>query len=167
VLSDFRTTWTKHFNNSPSGFHGAADTDNDTAVEDIPADPSTPKGYAHAARVVAQRLTLHMTNGSDNSAGYHSQPDYTNALIAPISSSANDMPSIWASVADTYRAYEAHRADATAHPIADGTNTLSATLDPLLLLHRDFLAALQVLSPTAPASANSAATLLLHWGFRR
>jgi hypothetical protein len=152
-----------HMNNNGGAYHVAPDNDNQTEIKNLPNDPSTPAGYATAARVLVQRLLDHM---SDRDNTWHTYPDYTNHLITPIPSSALDMPAIWAAIADVYRAYEAHRSFA-GHGANDVTNNLATALDTLLTLHRDFLAALRPLTPVTPATANPATTTLAQWGFGR
>jgi hypothetical protein len=166
LLADMRSEIPLHFNNNAGAYHAVgADTENDSAIENIPLNPSTPEGYAFAARVIAQRLERHMGDVDND---WHTTSDYINAMLTPIPATSADMPSVWAAVADIYRAYEAHRVTTSSiHALQDTTNNLTVTPGNLLILHRDFLDAMQDLQPTAPEEANPAATDLFQWGFNR
>jgi hypothetical protein len=160
----------KHMNNTGGAWHtgpGGGDSDNDTEIERLPTAPGTPEGFARVARILNQRLSLHMQNGSDGGGGYHAYPDFANALIAdPPPPGSSNMVNAWASIADVYRAYEAHRQDAAVHGTADTVNVLATTLDPLLVIHRDFLEAVLPLSPPAPVVSNPGVIDLAQLGFR-
>jgi hypothetical protein len=170
LVNEMITDIPAHMNNTGGSFHTAPDTDNDTAIENLPGTPGTPDSLAHSARVIMERLTLHQTNGVDNSDSHHDKtkgPDYENAIIAPRPGSAAGMPAVLGAVADIYRAYEAHRQDSDYHQANDTTNTLATTFDPLLVIHRDFLEAFLPLSPTAPANLNPGAVRLGQYGFNK
>lgn len=157
----------KHFENTSGVWHTSADIINSVEIEDLPTAPTTPEGFARAARVLSLRLSRHMENETDGAErGRHAYPDFVNALIAsPPPPGSSRLVDIWASVADVYRAYEAHRQLADVHAIADTVNRLTTTLDPLLVIHRDFLEAMLPLSPPAPAVANPGVTELAQLGF--
>lgn len=165
-----------HFNNAnaPIGtfFHGTAigganpDTVNGTEIQNLSTRCSTPTGMAKAAQILSGRLRLHMGNGPDGSTVYHEDADYTNALISDGGGSDSDPAGAISAIADVYRAYEAHRADATSHALADTFNTLTTAPGPLLLLHKEFLAAMTGLSPAAAGGAQTATTVLSSYGFR-
>jgi hypothetical protein len=160
-----------HFGNVGGVWHGALgvpDTINGTEIANLPRAPTVPEGFARAAQVLRLRLSRHMENESDGSeSDRHTYPDFANALIAQSPPPGSSNPAtIWAAIADVWRAYEAHRQLAAVHNVADTTNRLLTTLDPLLVIHRDFLEAMLPLSPTAPSIANPGVTDLAQLGFQ-
>lgn len=167
LIGEMRTDIPLHMNNNGGAWHGAVDDQNDTEIETLPATASTPEGYALSARVLAQRLAAHM---EDSAGTWHTTGsrygDLGNALITPIPSGASNMSSVWAAIADVYRAYEAHRSY-NGHSATDSSNPLGTSLPLIVQIHRDFLAAMQPMNPTAPPAANSATTVLAQWGFER
>jgi hypothetical protein len=159
-----------HFNNSPTAnYHNVVDSDNDTAIEQLPATPMTPAGFIHFAQVVRDRLSRHMANDSQD---YHdptgSLPvaDYEHALLSTLPG-GGDMTAAAIALADVYVAYNAHCADTAYHTSADSTNTLSTALGKAVDLHKQFVDTMRTLSPTAPSDVNPAVTALVHGaGFR-
>jgi len=165
VVAELAADIAAHMNNTGgTGSHGTVDSDNDTDLEHLPLTPlpSTPVGYAISMSVIAPALRRHMQNQPGTAGQYHRDYDYTNLPVATVPGSESNMWTVMASVADTYRAYEAHRQDAVAHLAADGLNTITATLGPLLVLHRDFITAMTPAVPTVPTGMNPAVTTLVH-----
>ena len=168
LVDEFKSDLPSHFSNTGGAFHSAADSDNDTEIEDMPSNPQTPAAVARAANVVRKRLDLHMTNDSDGSARYHviagiNVPDMTNRIIAGPPATAADMASSVIALADAFRAYEAHRVDTDSHLVADAVNVISPlTVGSLLSLHHEFLNAMRGLTPAGPTTINQGATDLVH-----
>jgi hypothetical protein len=159
-----------HMTNEPGDYHTVGDGVNSVEIGNLPkanaAVYSTPEAFARAARVLSNRLRAHMENESDGAGDYHAEPDFANAIIAsPPPPGSSRMPEVWASIADVYRAYEAHRLNDDVHDLADTDNALFPTLDPLLVVHRDFLLAMQPLAPAAPAVTNPGVTQAAQLGF--
>jgi hypothetical protein len=156
----------KHMTNEPQNYHAAGDGVNSVEVSNLPKTGlSTPEAFARAARVLSNRLRAHMENESDGGAEYHGEPDFANVIIAsPPPPGSSRMPEVWASIADVHRAYEAHRLSGV-HALADTDNNIETSLDPLLVVHRDFLLAMQPLSPAPPATTNPGVTAAAQLGF--
>lgn len=154
-------------------FHSAADTTNDDEIRLLNAAPTTPAGHAQFISTVRNALDRHMRNLPTSITEVHkvsgnSTPDYANLLIAGAAPNAADPTQILIAYADTFRAYEAHRASTAVHASADGSNVLSTALGELVTLHKTFLEAMRAMSPTAPTTTNEAETTLVHSaGFRR
>lgn len=163
----------KHMKNTGGTFHkntttglATPDSDNSPEIGYLSSRCSTPVGLARAANVIYSRLLQHMHNGTDGSSRYHSDTDFTNALLCDGGGSDADTSLSVAAIADIYRVYEAHRADATSHDAADGVNTLGTVLGPLLSLHKEFFAAMATLTPTTAGGTQTAVTRLNAYGFR-
>jgi len=161
-----------HFNNNGGAWHNVADAYNDSEIESLPAAPATPEGYYYAAQVMLRRLRCHMVNDDGSGAGGRllhatgggsvAAPDYGNLPVASRPSGSAHMALAMAAYGELYRAYVAHIANTSVHSAADTTNTIVATVPPLLDLHAEFIDAQRTLSPTAPATQNPAATELIH-----
>jgi hypothetical protein len=167
LITEIKADLPGHFNDA--AVHAAADTTNDTDIENLPDDPSTPEGYAQAAAVIARRLSAHMSNiggSAVGAGGFHSDPDYTNAIIANTPPrGSQSMAEAWASIGDSVRAFNAHSLEGSPiHTVAD-TRQIAASVNPLLTIHKDFLAAMQPLAPTVPANMNEAAVRMMQLGF--
>lgn len=171
LCDDMRTNIPLHFNNNGGVYHNGAppvpDIDNDTEIERMTGTPTTPAGFSTFASIVWRRLHNHMANW-DGSAEktYHNAggvftPDYVNAF-ASSQPGDSDMAGSTSALADIYRAYVAHIADATVHAAADTTNELTITPGLLLDLEQAFLDAQRKLSPTNPTTRNPGATVLIH-----
>lgn len=162
----------RHFNNTGAIFHAnitgapTPDADNDTEIEDLSDRCGTPVALARAAQVLYSRLRQHQQNGPAGASRYHRDADFTNSLIADGVGSESDPSLSLAAVADVVRAYEAHRVDSTSHALADSLNTITTPLGPLLSLHKEFLAAMTTLTPTAYGGTQAAAVRLSALGFR-
>lgn len=162
VVADMVTKIRAHF--ASTSVHAAADSDNT-----IPAGTgsgSSPQALIADCAAIMKALDQHERNddgvGGTGTAGYHvvsgtNRPDMTNRAtdVAPA-----NMASAIAAVANLWRAYEGHRANANSHTTVDATNALSS-LPPLLELHRRFLDSVLALSPTAPANTNPGAVTLV------
>lgn len=177
LITEMKADIPKHFNNTgpagPVNYHqnpptgNTPDTDNDTAIEALSSRVGTPEALVRAAQVLSGRLSLHMSNGASGESYYHAkEPDYENALTANGVGSAADLSSAFAAIADVYRAYEAHRIDATSHVVPDTNNAITTVLGPLLSLHKEFLSAMRTLSPAAAGGQQTAAVVLNSYGFR-
>lgn len=169
LINELVTDIPKHFNNLPAGaYHTSPDTDNDTEIEKLTKRLKSPGALMRIAQVMANRLRLHMQNGSDGSKGYHAEPDFEDALIADFGGSEADQAAGFAALADVVRCYIAHIAQgATYHAGgADSNNTIGTTIDPLIGLHKEFLAALAGIAPTANGPVMTAAARLDAMGFR-
>ena len=169
LCAELRLDVPNHFNNSGGAYHqnslGAVpDTDHDTAIENLQATPTTVAGFVAFFNTVRANLAAHMANQGHN---YHSgaaftpNPDYTHALLAPLPASAG-MSDVLAAAGDIVSQYNAHIADATHHAVADAANNITTALGQLVQVHRDFIAAMRPLSPTAPATFNAGAVALAH-----
>jgi hypothetical protein len=162
----------KHFANTGGNFHAnimgvpTPDSDNTTEIADLSDRCGTPVGLVRAASVLYSRLQQHQHNGNNGSSRYHLDADFTNAMICDGAGGEADTSVAFAAIADIYRVYEAHRADATSHALADAVNTLGTALGPLLSLHKEFLGAMATLSPTTAGGTQSAVTTLTAYGFR-
>jgi hypothetical protein len=171
LCAEMRTKIPLHFNNSPlTVYHGVLgigspmpDTDHDTAIEQLPSAPTTPAGFVAFFNTVRSNLAAHMANNPRN---YHStagglEPDYVHAMLAPLPASAN-MSQVLSAAGDIVSMYNAHIASATHHLNVDVTNNLTTALGQLVNTHKDFVAAMRPLSPTAPAALNPGAVSLIH-----
>lgn len=166
LIAEMSVDLPRHFTNTGGVFHGVADTENGTEIDDLTTRYSTPNAVVRAAGVLFGRLRQHMQNGVDGSLRYHADPDFSHALITDGPGNEADLSLALAVVADVYRAYETHRVDTTSHLAADNVNGLGTTLGPLLSLHLAFLAALASLTPTSAGGTQSAVTTLNAYGFR-
>ena len=161
ILANIRTKLNAHIGSG--AFHSNADSDNTVAASF--ANASSIDGAAKMVSELSSKLDRHQRNDSGSGTGSAGSP-YHNSSGADLThsrliSSASEVADTIAAIADVWRVYEAHRADATVHTSADGTNTLTA-LPKLLDLHRAFLVEIASTSPTAPAAANPGVTLLVH-----
>lgn len=161
ALSDaLRTRLPAHF--SSATFHSSADTDNDSAVENLPDAPATPDSWARFASVCAEALRSHMTNNAPgeypwgvkryHSTGGAALPDVDNQIFLPPGSySPAAMAGACAIFAGLHRTYELHRLDSSVHASQD--NDALPTLGALLSLHSEFLGA--AADGTAPATMSA------------
>lgn len=167
LWDELRTKIPLHFNSAV--FHANADSANDTAIEDLPADPVSPEGWSRSIAQMARALRQHFTNGGESLTGasrYHAPADYENLqLLSVPSESGADLATAFSSLATIRAAYEAHRADATYHAAADTTNTIAATVDKVLALNAAFVGAMAPLQPTAAANQNPGTVRLAGLGF--
>lgn len=167
LCGEIRTDLPNHFNNVGAQYHGAGgvpapDTDHDTAIENLPAAPTTPAGFVAFFSTVRANLALHMANSPG---AYHKpaavEPDYVNALLAPLPAGA-EMAQVLCAAGDIFARYNAHCASATHHLNVDAANVLTTALGVLVQVHRDFVAAMRPMAPTAPVAINPGAVQLIH-----
>ena len=163
----------RHMSNTGGVFHlntttglATPDSDNNLEITYLSNRCSTPTGLARAASVLYSRLRQHQSNGASGASRYHSDTDFTNAFLCDGGGSESDASLGFAAIADVYRVYEAHRADATSHSLADAVNNLTTALGPLLSLHEAFLRAMSTLSPANAGGTQAAVTRLNAYGFR-
>lgn len=158
-----------HMKNVDHTQHTTPDDDNGDFILELPDDPGSPEGYVNAARVLLQRLLLHMAMQSNDTGVVHSDPDWENAAIADVPSPGRITGSFWSAVADVYRAYEAHRQEGSPiHTSATSTNNaLGTALNALLDLHKQFLSVMQPYVPINPASFQQAVAEGAALGFSR
>lgn len=164
VLDNIITKYEAH--RASAVFHSSADSDN-TVSSDF-SGATTAKSLQRSAQEVYTKLNRHMTNDDgagtgEGSGSYHGGGiDWGAKLIADAGGS---LPQTLAKIADCWRAYEAHRVNATVHASADATNTLSA-LPALLDVYRIFIDKIQAATPSVPQTENEAKVLLTHqFGF--
>jgi hypothetical protein len=158
-------------------FHENADDQSDLD-EDYSGSDSL-AGVAKALNKLRTRLSQHMQNSKENApanpeyalpGGFdiHVGPtgnrmDLQNVLL-PVTADEKRPATIHAGIGDFWRAYEAHRV-ADMHDASDTTNTLAA-LVRINLIHKEFMASLAALSPTAqPGQSAGAARLIGTSGF--
>lgn len=161
----------KHMSNTGGAFHvnvttPTPDSDNNLEITYLSNRCSTPSGLARAASVLYSRLRQHQSNGASGASRYHSDTDFTNAFLCDGGGSESDASLGFAAIADVYRVYEAHQADATSHSLADRVNNLTTALGPLLSLHKEFLGAMTSFSPVTAGGVQSAVVSLTARGFR-
>lgn len=167
LFAELATDMAAHFIDET--VHNAIDQVNDTALEDLPGDPSSPEGWGRAASIMARALRGHFTNDGESLTGssrYHQPADYANlsSVLVPSGTGA-DRIGMMMTVAGVYLAYEAHRQDAAIHNAADSTNVIASSLGVFLELLRAFLAALKLLQPAAAAEQNAGGVRLAALGF--
>jgi hypothetical protein len=148
--------------------HNASDTDNTIDTAFLYA--STTEGQKKAVAALRKSLDNHIRNDNPlaatpgtGSATYHAGPggkvDWGSVVlqVAP-----SDQLSILVSLADAYRAYEAHRVS----DVHEGPDTVNAAPAPsaLLQLHVHFLTQLATQNPVNPTNEHSAKTLLVSGG---
>lgn len=162
----------KHMANTGGNFHAlitglpTPDADNPSEIAALPDRYGTPTSLVRAASVLYSRLRQHQTNGSSGASLYHLDADFENALICDGPGGEADTSLGFAAIADVYRVYAAHRADAASHALVDGVNTLTTALGPLLSLHKEFLGAMTSFSPVTAGGVQSAVVSLTARGFR-
>lgn len=167
ILSEMVTDFNAHLDEA--SVHANDDTDND--LDSGFGSAPTPAEMARIVTALLRSLRQHLLNdngqgpgtaGTDPATGdatpdpYHSAFDYTNL---PLFESASG-PESYRALADIWRSYEAHRANATIHDAADSTNTLTA-LPALLAVHSAFFSQLAAISPTVPDTQTSGAVQLM------
>lgn len=154
------------------GVHNSNDTDN--AIASAFQRAGTQEALQKSIGEVARRVRQHVTNDSGSGPGtagtpYHDggtgsgQADWANV---PLVSAAPNMLQAGIALAAIWHAYESHRTwsfAGTGHDLADTTNTLTA-LPTLLGLYKAIVAVLATATPTAPATDNPGATVLVHLG---
>lgn len=148
--------------------HNAADSDNDDKIGRVLDNASAAEGVVYAAQTIATALSRHMRNdnagaGTGTAASAYHQVSTPKADWAnlPAFQACGDIGQAFAVIGAIWDAYEAHRVSVAVHGTADSTNTLTS-LPRLFAVHKAFAAAVRASNPTAPASINSAVTLLAH-----
>jgi hypothetical protein len=150
--------------------HNSNDTDNGIGTGYVKA--GSEEALKRTVGEIIKRLRQHMTNDSGSGPGsattrYHDggtatpYPDWANV---PIVTSAGKILDAGIALAACWHAYESHRVSSGAsgaHDSTDSTNTLTA-LPALLGVYKAIVAVLASANPTAPATDNAGATLLVH-----
>jgi hypothetical protein len=151
-------------------FHQNADSQSDLFANYSGATSLV--GVAEAINKLRARFSQHIRNSKENDSAHpeyqlpggiliHDNAslrfDLQNDLL-PITASEGDPASIYAAIADFWRAYEAHRV-ADMHDSPDGSNTLPA-LTGIPLIHKLFLAEIADITPTLGTGQSTAATQL-------
>lgn len=154
-----------HFGNDMAGYHPAVDNDNDTEIDDLPLQLSTPNAVAKAAAVLYSRFRNHMSNGPTGADRYHRNGAVYTLICDPTPSEA-DMAYTFAILADVVRCYETHRVDVSQHLVADVNHPIATALGPLLSLHRAFFSALASFSPTVAGGVQPGVAKLGSYGFK-
>ncbi len=174
IVDNFIAKFAAHA--ADAAYHETADSQTDLSQNYKNA--TSLGGIARALNKVRTRLGQHMLNSKENAP---SNPEYAlpggvtihlenstyfdlkNALL-PVTADENNQATIFQAIGDFFRAYEAHRT-ANMHDTSDSTNTLTA-LPKLPELHRQFMASLAAISPTAqPGQSTAAAQLIGTAGF--
>lgn len=141
------------------GVHAANDTVN--VIASSFRNANNEDALKRSVAELVKKLDQHMRNDNGSGTGtgaYHTNADMVNTLIA---GPPGNMAGVISSLADVWRAYEAHRVQTgSVHASNDTTNTLTA-LPKLLDLHRNFLAHIQSAAPAAPPTANPLAVTLV------
>jgi hypothetical protein len=167
VIDDFKTRFDAHRVLTAGSVHAASDADN--SLIKVIANIKSSDALIDAVNECRSKFERHARNdsgGGTNSATsvYHAAsgpaPDGKNLLVK---GGAGDTAQARAAMADLHRAYEAHRAQTSApaaHGAVDSANALLA-LPALLQLDSAFAAAVASATPTAPATSNSGAVVLV------
>lgn len=152
--------------------------DNDNVLEEQydlgPVDSVT--GQAEALSKLLTALERHIRNANPdaesnpsatNSAdpAYHSAVGWASLPMANIKPAGNPA-SVRVAAAEFWRSFTAHMADTTAHPEADGVNSMG-TPTRLMDLHIKFLTELAAMSPSIAPSVNSGTVTFLAEGARK
>lgn len=167
LVNELKSDLPLHFNNDmgPPNYHIVADSDNDTEIEDLPLQFSTPNAVVKAAAVLYSRFRNHMSNGPTGANRYHRNGAFFSLICDPTPSEA-DMAYTFAIIADVVRCYETHRLDVSQHLVADTNHPITTALGPLLSLHRAFFAALASFSPTVAGGVQPGVAKLGSYGFK-
>lgn len=147
-----------------------ASDDSDNAPSTVYLNATTTEGQKKAVAALRKSLDNHMRNDDvtasipgTGSGAYHDgaggKVDWANA---PLPVAPSDALSVLVSLADAYRAYEAHRLS-NVHTSSDTVNVAVAP-SPLILLHVYFLAQLATQDPVNPTNEHSAKSLLVSGG---
>ncbi len=144
--------------------HANADAAN--AVSDASyASLSSIAGQREALAKLREGLGRHIRNVDPDaqqpvtgSANYHANISWSAVPIEALAASG-DPNDLMVVIADTWRAYDAHRSSSTAHSSRD-LNNAPVSLPPLLNLHRRFLEQLASTTPATPPTDHSALALL-------
>lgn len=159
VHDDIRTKWNLHIVRTTSSCHGAADTVN--GIGTAYQTPESTGGLVESINHINGKVRAHFLNDSGTGIGYaayHTKADWTDL---PILTGASEALSATLALASLWDSYEAHRVNTAAHGSADSTNTLTA-LPALYSVFRNVITVLRSTNPTAPATDNAGATLLVH-----
>jgi hypothetical protein len=152
-------------------FHTNADADNAISA-DYRLPTSCPAGAAKALNELRLKLTRHMLNddaGSGIGTGnYHvvsgnQRADLVNGIITG-PASEQDALSLCLALADTWRAYEAHRVHVNYHIGGGDTTNDAYALPQLLALYEEFISQLQVTSPAVPAGESAGVAYAINSG---
>ena len=152
-------------------YHTNADTDNAISA-DYRLPTSCPAGAAKALNELRLKLTRHMLNddaGSGIGTGnYHvvsgdQRADLVNGIITG-PASEQDALSLCLALADTWRAYEAHRVHVNYHINGGDTTNDAYALPQLLALYEEFISQLQVTSPSVPTGESAGVAYAINSG---
>lgn len=148
-----------------ASWHNPADTDTDNEISEGYRLPNSPKGLVDSVQQCARMIDRHMRNNDgngDDTAAYHlvstvKYIDWAN-LLPDIG--VGEVGKALAVLGALTSAYESHRVSTTVHHTADTTNSLAAR-PKLVTLHEKFFEAIKANSPSAPATINSGAQVLI------
>jgi hypothetical protein len=158
VANDIISKFNSHL---VSAAHTNADTKNSIVVSYTQA--GTPDALRETVTKIAGNMRQHFTNDSGTGAGvgsasYHATGDWDDL---PLVNEASQTVRAGLALASIWHSYEVHRVNTTYHASTDAVNVL-ATLPPLLQVYQSVVEVLQTDDPTAPATDNSGATVLMH-----
>lgn len=161
VADDLIGKFDAHIVKTTGSTHASADTVNGIGTTYLGA--TTLEALGETYNLISSKMRAHYTNDTGTGVGtanWHTYADWDNLPL--LTGIGNSVLGASLALASAWHSYETHRIDVSnVHGGTDTTNILT-TLAPLYSVYQKIIAVLQTDNPTAPATDNSGATILVH-----